>query len=175
MIKNSIEFLELINDNDIIKYHEGLYEAFVNRNYDKWLIKNYIISGNRLIPPFKKIIIYGVKDNNKLISAVGVNLDNKMQMQFEKLGFKKCNFDINRIICEILNMYILKKIIGENFMKIFLSFLEYILKDLKQKNYDVMYLTCSKKLENMFLITGFDLIDEKKIDLEDEILFKIDL
>ena len=162
----------LYNENDLLKFERLLYESFKN---DQWIMNNYhIIDNSRLIPPvcYDDVFIIIAKENNEIIAGTSGIINMKNRLQLEQMGF---HIDKNKKkIAEGLNFYITKDS-NKNFIKILNSFLDIIIKEIKKRNIEEMYTTCSKDLVKYYELFGFEISEQIELDGYPEFLMKLNI
>lgn len=89
-MQNEYEFYQLKSEKDLISHEKLLYDSFIVRTPDKWIMNNYkIINNNRLQAPndYCDLVIYGLKINDEIFSTFVMNKNNLKELQLENIGF----------------------------------------------------------------------------------------
>lgn len=167
---------EIIDTNDaksVEEYEKGLYKAFMS-DKSSWIANNYtIIDNKRLQPyiPYHDQVIYGIKENNKLIFSIAVNLNNNKQLQLEKKGFA---IEKDNSVCEGINLFSVENLSGDA-INYFVNIGNLIVDDLKSKNKKLVYATAPRKVKSLYQFLGFTVINRMKVDGEIKYLLVFDL
>ena len=116
------------------------------------------------------MFIFIAKKDNEIIAGISdaINMNNKLQL--ESMGFsidKKSELKIS----EGLNFYI-NIDLSESIFEILGTFLNKIVAELKKSGINIIYVTCSPHLINMYEMFGFEVVDKKKLENLDEYLIK---
>lgn len=173
---SKIKYLILKEEEDIIQFEKGLYNAFIIKTNSNWIKYNYeIINNCRLKPkrPYSEIVIYGIKNEGKIIGACSYNL-NIGNSDIEKMGFNIKKLKLN-YACESLNLFIDEVVNGEEYQKSAKKFFNYIHSDLADRNFERAYITCQENLELYHKAFGFTKIDSIILNGTKEILMVMDL
>ena len=171
------EFFILKDNKDIIEYEKGLYKAFTKITLSEWREKNYkLIDGNRYKCniEYEDQVLYAIKEDNKVVLALSVQVNFKDKMLIEKLGFKLREEDKTKKICEGLDFFSFIKM-GIKSFEIYLNFFNFVLKDIREKGFKVIYGSCEEKLSLFYKEAGFNFIDSKDINGKKELLLRIKL
>jgi hypothetical protein len=166
------EFCILKDEKDIIEYEKGLYDAFIKKDPDGWVSKNYDIINNcrlRSKISYSYQTIYAVKINDEIIACGAVNFNPDM-LQLEKMGFI-IQKNISDKICEGINLFISRDM-GDQTIGILGGLNSYIFDDLKKRGITIAYGTCSRKLKALYTIYGFEVIDRKIIEEDKKLLLR---
>ena len=160
------------NETDLLNFERLLYKSFQKDSPNGWIMNNYrFVENSRLLPtiPYKDVFIFIAKQNNQIVAGISgtLNMDNKLQL--EEMGFSIDKKKEN--ICEGLNFYISKES-SKNFMVVLNTFLDKIVSELKKRNINIIYSTCSKKLINFYELFGFETLAHVDINGEPEYLIK---
>jgi hypothetical protein len=170
---------EFLKDENSIKdegalteFEKLLYKSFSENSPNGWLIKNYkTIDNSRLLPtvPYEDVFIFVAKKDGQIVAGISGTLNMNNELQLEKMGF-----DVDKHtnpFCEGLNFYISDDL-GEGFLKVLGGFLDRIVTELKLRNIDCIYSTCSKKLRNMYMMFDFEILDSRDLDGDEEFLIR---
>ena len=88
---SNIEYCILKSEEEIIEYEKGLYKAFVERDPNSWVSRNYEkIDNYRLrskIIQYSDQDIFAAKYNKKIMAANSVNYNMTKKLQLEEMGF----------------------------------------------------------------------------------------
>lgn len=174
-MNNEIQFsiLNLSNKNELIQYEKGLFKAFFETLPDTWIQEHYIKKeNNRLVSyiPYDDLIIYQGYLADKLVCANAINIT-MQQTQIQKLGF---SYSPDPKTVEGVHMYI-QNIQGENAIQIGDTFFNFVMSDLKKRDYQKLISSCTKKLKALYLLFDFEIIDEIMIGGEKEFLIQCDI
>lgn len=150
-------FVQLLNyqdDKDILLYEKALYRAFPLSRYeplDPCFIYDHKSRRMNTVISYKKQNIYTIKTDDRVISALSVNVDMSDELQLEMDGFKVDRNEKN--ICEVLQMFNF----GE--LKYLKDLSSFSLLSLKEIGFTKIYATCSNKYLKPYLSLGFELIE----------------
>jgi len=141
-----------------------LYEAFVKKDPNGWLVNNYeIIDECRFKPniDYRDLIVFGIKNNGKLVAGATMNM-NINKLQLKEMGF---GIDLKKYneMCEGINFFIIENMKDNLFLKIKQLF-EFGYSYLKKKKY--FFITCSEKLIKFYKLLGFEFIESRNINNE---------
>ncbi|MCG8572642.1 MAG: hypothetical protein MJB14_21125 [Spirochaetes bacterium] len=168
------QFLILSDDKDRDQHERNLYKAF----YEKypWYAKRFfkVVANERLIPniPYSDQIIYGAKNNRDIIISFSActNLENT---ETEQIGF---SIPKDKAIIEGLHFYgNLDKSRFFGMEEIYTAFMNYALGDLKQKGYNKIYSTCSRRLLIVYKKMDFQVQESLEVDGDTEYLIMREL
>lgn len=163
----------LTDEQDIVDYEKGLYDAFMVRTDGNWIKQQYkTVNGDRLQPnkSYSDLLIYGLKTNGNLMGAICVNL-NMENIELERMGFDLSGIDKRRS-CEILHTYVNEGVAGEQYVN---KFSGYVFTEMKKNGYSYLYGSCLKELELMHRFIGFKPIASILLNGEEEILLEYNL
>jgi hypothetical protein len=151
------------NEKDIIDFEKGIYRNFYLRNPDNWIAKNYtLIENNRLKPKVdysNQIIIVGKEDNN-IVAGISYNINNEY-LEMHELGFKITDIAGDKKYCEVLLLYIDKKIKNNPF-EIGIEMNKFLNPVLKEKGFQYIYGTCAESKKILYEKFGWEFVFEKK-------------
>lgn len=166
--KSTINYCKVKDEYDIIEYEKALYDAFMDRNPNNWLVKNYELIDNCRFKSkiqYKDQGVYIVKKNKKIVMGIAINYNMNRLLQLEEIGFEICKSDE---ICEGLLFFSNEKELkGENFFIIVSKLFNLAKNDFYKKKIKRVFSTCSKNLLNMYQLFDFFPI-QKKITCNNE-------
>jgi len=169
------EFCILTDDNDIIEYEKGLYQSYSQKDSDGWIFNNYKIIDNCRLQPninYNDLVVYGYKDNDRLIAGSAINYNMNSKMQLEEMGFKIENKE--KKFCEGINLFATVDM-TENLMLVVGDFHDMIVRDIKKRGVDFIYGTCEDKIKGMYSIFGWDILYSIELKNVKEFLMIFDI
>jgi hypothetical protein len=152
----------ILDDSEINDYEKGLYDAFISKSPNRWIMDNYKkIDGNRLqsIIPYEYQRIYNVKKDGKLLLSTSVNLKPDKINELELMGFPFVEKNDDGV-CEALSMFFYEKNVKDlkvNTLEAGSMFFKYVKEDLKKTGIKKMYGSCTdnKMLRKLYKVFGF--------------------
>lgn len=171
-----IEYSQLLSENEFIEHEKGLYESFYIKEPNSWVSKNYMLIDNCRLKsdiPYSDQVIFAVKNDGKIISAIALNQNTNSPLQLEKMGFKIDESIRKMGFCEGLSFYIIQDMAADIF-GILSDFLNTALSNDKRPDIKYIYGTCGKKLLNMYTyLFGFEMVDKMVMPETNSDLFLI--
>lgn len=167
--------LDTTDKTKVENYESSLYEAFVLKDKSGWIATHYqIIDDSRLRSrvPYKDQIIYFAEINNKIVCAGAMNFNYNAKLQLEDMGFK---IQKNEPLCEGLTFFATDDIQGEIVMNLFSKITLLFEDEMRNKNINISYLTCARKVKALYSLNGFKKVAVKEIDGIKKYLMMIDL
>ena len=162
------EYAEIKKEEEIIEHEKILFDAFINRAPDEWMVNHYErIDNCRLKPPYpySDLIILGVKKDNTLLATCLINLNNKNKMQLEELGFSRSSIDVNSNFAEGLAFCTNGNRFTIDDFAIMEDVMSFFKKEFKKHNLQKIYATCNERLKIFYFKLGFQIIDKKDKEL----------
>lgn len=169
------EILDVNNKENLIKYEELLFDAFINRSPQGWVHNNYKrIDNCRLQPIFtyQDLLILTVKRDEKLIISNTLNLNTKDKMQLEYIGFNRNKINENEKYCEGLVFCTAPDAVNPNFVDDFKKVNIFFNNEYINRGFQAIYGTCDARLLRFYTRIGFEKIDEIS-DIGKEYLLKM--
>lgn len=169
------EILDSRNKEDVIEYEKGLYRAFTTKNPASEHIKNWELVGNdryRSKLPYQDLTIYLIRVEDKIAGGAAINFNPEHKFEVENFGFTLSPQIRNMKIADGLSLYILEEYIDTNFMAVFNDLCDFILLDLKKKKIDYWYGNSIKKTKALYILMGFEVVDNMG---DDKYLIRYDI
>ncbi|OHD14910.1 MAG: hypothetical protein A2086_02390 [Spirochaetes bacterium GWD1_27_9] len=166
----NLELCILQTEEELIEFEKGLYEEFVEKEPNSWIVKNYEhIDGCRLKStiPYEYQKIYAVKKDGKIIMAAALNMNNKIRLKIEEMGFTLTEEQKNINFCEGLSLYIVKDC-KENPFDLDISLKKFYMEDLKKLGKTAIYGVCADKLLKLYLKFNFKILIKTFSEEENE-------
>jgi len=175
-----IIIIELIEEQDLIQNEKFLYDSFVKKMPDEWIIENYMIIDNcRLKPlfPYSDLKVFDIRVNNNTLINMILNM-NKKNLQLEKIGFTRENIKNEKNFCEGIT-FCSKGVpadLGPDFILLFQKINELILNKLKEYHIEVVYGTCALFVKRFYERIGFKAIASiNKGQKDEEFLLEMEI
>jgi hypothetical protein len=175
----NIKIIELTEEVDLIKNEKFLFESFVKKMPDEWIINNYTTIDNcRLKPifPYSELKVLDIKANNNTLINMILNL-NKNNLQLEKIGFKRELLKTDKNFCEGITFCStgVSAELGSDFVSVFQKINELIFEKLKEYKIDVVYGTCFSFVKRFYERIGFKSIASIKKSSNEEFLLELEI
>ena len=156
-----IKYLKIENEEDYKAFEEAVYHNFVEKTKDKWIIQNYIKTSTNRIKPFydyKDLLCFIVKEDNHIIAGNAVYIGNEIT-QSEKIGFKIPEWIKNTQYCDGLIFFKNESKYHPGY--IMESFDKFYTKELSDRGYELLLITCFENLLKIYKYASFQIITEK--------------
>jgi hypothetical protein len=162
---------EIHDNEDLEIMYSQIYENFIIRTTDSFIVKNYKIVNKKVIPPFdrKDLIYFAYCENDKIKGGLVFNINMK-NTQIGKLINDDNKFNSEKY-CEILLLY-LEKDISEKIGNIFLDLKNIIFKFNKDNGFTKCLGSCHEKILWGCKFLGWEVLDLIEYDGKKEYILE---
>lgn len=120
----------------------------------------------------------GIRRNETIVAGMAYRTNIIGKMVIEEIGFRKIKVDEGKRICEGLDFYSLLNFDLYSFQEL-IKFMIFILNDLKQKGFEIVYGSCREQVKPLFMMGKkhfkANFIDMKEINGDKEYFARIEL
>lgn len=170
------EFIEIKNEEDIIDHEKLLYDAFINRSPDDWILNHYERIDNCRLKapyPYSDLLVFGVRKDKILAATLAVNLNTKNKMQLEEEGFDRDKIDITSNFAEGLTFCTTGKNFTIDDWNAFEDGMKFFINEFKKHDLQKIYGTCIERLKIFYLKLGFQIIEKKETEFGNVLLLEL--